>query len=148
MLRCEYTKIRLVSTQYHIVQYLTVLQSADACAHIGCGYKKGIGGLSVNKERTALFRRIGALRGDIYSRNNIGRIEYDLGNHEIGIRHWKIAAEAGCQRSLDALKDVYNNEKEPGKEFITKEDLGLAYRACHGAQMEVKSEEREKHSKM
>ena len=48
---------------------------------------------------------------------------------------------------LDVLKDIYiDDDNTPGKEFISKEYLDFAYRACHGAQMEVKSEEREKHS--
>jgi len=33
----------------------------------------------------------------------------------------------------------------PGKEFITKEYLDFACRACHKAQEESKSEEREKY---
>ena len=92
-----------------------------------------------------MFQRVGALRGDIVARHNIGISEYfDFDNDEIGIRHWKIAAEAGYQKSLNELRLIYNN-KEPGKEFISKEYLDFAYRACHEAQMEVKSEEREKH---
>jgi len=91
--------------------------------------------------------KIGALRGEIVARYNIGRSEYHtFGNHEIGIRHWKIAAEAGHQDSLNNLRDIYNADgKVPGREFITKEYLDFAYRACHEAQMEVTSEEREKH---
>ena len=104
-------------------------------------------GVAINEERAALFERVGALRGDIGARHNIGCKEYyDLGNHEIAIRHWKIAAEAGYQPSLNALRKIYNaGNKDPGEEFISKEYLDYAYRACHEAQMEVKSEEREKH---
>ena len=122
------------------------LGSPDACINIGICYNEG-NGVSVDVERAALFERVGALRGDVYARNNIGDSEhYKLGNHEIGIRHWKIAAEAGYQSSLNALRDIYNADgKHPGKEFISKEYLDFAYRACHGAQMEVKTEERDKH---
>ena len=83
------------------------------------------------------------------ARHNIGCSEYfDLGNHKIAIRHWKIAAEAGNQHSLDALKNVYNaDSKEPGKEFISKEEMDTVYRSGYEAQMEVKSEERKKHCK-
>ena len=107
-------------------------------------------GVAVSEERAALFHRIDALRGYIYICSSldytcIGVIEYfDFDNDEIGIRHWKIAAEAGNQDSLNELRVTYNN-KEPGKEFISKEYLDFAYRACHEAQMEVKSEERVKH---
>ena len=122
------------------------LNGADACICIGDVYDKG-NGVAVDKERAALFERVGALRGDIGARYNIGVAEYDFGNHEIGIRHWKIAAEAGYQVSLNALRRIYNADgKKPGKEFISKEYLESTYRACHEAQMEVKSEERDKHS--
>ena len=123
------------------------LGSALACTKIGLSYNQG-NGVAVNKKRAVLFGRMGALRGDIVGHHNIGCIEYyDLGNHEIGIRHWKVAAEAGYQNSIDQLRKIYNADgKMPGKEFVTKEYLDSAYRACHGAQIEVKSEEREKHS--
>ena len=122
------------------------LGNPQACTSIGISYNEG-NGVAVNKERAALFDRIGALRGDIAARNNIGYSEYDdLGNHEIGIRHWKIAAEAGLQESLNSLRKIYNADgKRPGKEFITKDYLDFAYRSCHEAQMDVKTEEREKH---
>ena len=74
-------------------------------------------------------------------------MEYNLGNHEVGIRHWKIAAEGGMQLSLDELKDIFNADgKKPGKEFIRKEELDKVYRMCHQAQKEVESEERGKHA--
>ena len=124
------------------------LGSGEACVNIGMCYSEGTG-VAVNKERASLFHRVGALRGDIEARHNIGCSEYyTFGNHEIGIRHWKIAAEAGGQRSLNALRKIYNADgKKPGKEFISKDYLESIYRAGHDAQMEVKSEEREKHSK-
>ena len=118
------------------------LGSALACGMIvdGTGF-----GVAVDKARVVLFKRVGALRGSIAARHNIGKFEYDSGNHEIGIRHLKIAAEAGYQESLDSLRVIYTDSIWPGKEFISKEYLDFAYRACHEAQMEVKSEERDKH---
>ena len=121
------------------------LGSPEACAIIGISYREG-NGVSVNEERAALFERIGALRGSIMARHNIGFSEYNnLGNHEVGIRHWKFAAEAGHQDSLNKLWDIYADLKLSGREFITEEYLSFASRACHEAQMEVWSEEREKH---
>ena len=123
------------------------LGSLDACNQIGIMYVDG-NGVAIDKKRAALFERVGALRGDIAARHNIGYSEYNnFGNHEIGIRHWKVAAEAGYQRSLDCLKGIYNADgKLPGKEFISKDDMDTVYRVCHEAQMEVKTDEREKHS--
>ena len=123
------------------------LGSAEACVKIGKSYHDGNLGLAVDTKRAALFNRVGALRGEIVARHNSGCFEYLSGNHEIAIRHWKIAAEAGYQKSLDVLRDIYNaNGKKPGKEFISKEEMDTAYRSGHEAQMEVKTEEREKHS--
>ena len=120
------------------------LGSPEACSHIGEGYHEG-NGVAVDKERAALFAKVGALRGCIIARHNIGWSEYhDFGNHEIGIRHWKISAEAGDQHSLDSLRDIYNKDMY-GKEFISQEDMDTIYRSGHEAQMKVKSEAREKH---
>jgi len=44
------------------------------------------------------------------------------------------------------LHHGYADDKEPGKEFSSKEYLESIYRSCHEAQMEAKTEEREKHS--
>ena len=122
------------------------LGSPEACTRFAEYYHEG-NGVAVNKEKVALFDRIGALRGCTIARHNIGSSEYELGNHEIAIRHWKIAAEAGYQDSLNALRGIYNADgKTPGKEFISKGEMDTVYRSGHDAQIEVKSEEREKHS--
>ena len=102
--------------------------------------------ISQDMKRSALFTKIAAIRGSARGRHNIGAIEYGNGNHELGIRHWKIAAEGGSQISLNKLKAIYNADgKYPGKAFISKGDLDNLYRACHEAQMEINSEERKKH---
>lgn len=74
-------------------------------------------------------------------------MEHDLlGNHELGIRHWKISASAGYQPSLKRLRNIFNADgKQPGKEFISKEELDSIYRMCHEMQEEVKTDEREKY---
>mmetsp|Transcript_13293 Transcript_13293/g.37941 ORF Transcript_13293/g.37941 Transcript_13293/m.37941 type:complete len:232 (-) Transcript_13293:906-1601(-) len=121
------------------------LGSDEACNNIAACHFEGLG-VSKNLEKEVFFRLIGAVRGSVLARNGIGHDEYKSGNHEIGIRHWKIAAEAGMQPSLDELKKIYNADgKMPGKEFISKAYLDELYRVCHEAQEEVKSEAREKH---
>ena len=121
------------------------LGSPEAGLKIGKSYLEG-NGVAVDKKRATLFNRVGALRGNIVARHSIGGLEFESGNHEIGIRHWKIAAEAGSQPSIDILKKIYNgNVKIPGKQVISKECMDSLYRVCHDAQEEVKSEEREKH---
>ena len=121
------------------------LGSLEVCTSIGSYYCGGLG-VSKDTEREALFNIVGALRGCILARHKIGVSEYESGNHEVGIRHWMIAAEAGSQPSLDVLKNIYNADgKFFRKEFISKECMDSLYRVCHDAQEEVKSEERKKH---
>ena len=122
------------------------LGSAESCGKLAAWFREGTGAPK-DMKRANLFMKIGALRGDIYCRHNIGVREYNAGNHEVGIRHFKLAAEAGYQVSLNGLRDVYNADgKMPGKEFISKKCLDELYRLCHAAQEEVKSEARENFS--
>jgi TPR repeat protein len=120
--------------------------SGLVCGSIGKILEEGEG-VPVDTGKAALFYRAGALRGDVVSRHMLGDLEYDhFGNHELAIRHWKIAAAAGCQPSLTRLRNIYNaNGKKPGKEFIAKDELDSIYRMGHEAQQDIKSEEREKH---
>ena len=122
------------------------LGSPESPSEIASLYREGTL-TSQNMERSALFTKVAAIRGNVEGRHNIGAIEYDeRGNHELGIRHWKITAEGGSQPSLNALKAIYNADGEvPGKKFISKEDLDNVYRSCHEAQAEVSSEKRKKH---
>ena len=71
--------------------------------------------------------------------------EYKSGNHEIAIRHWKIAAEAGDQESLNVLRGIYNDNM-PGRSSLARISWNPPTIERAMAQMEVKSEEREKHS--
>ena len=111
---------------YHLVR-AAELGSAEACTIIAIRY--GIGGDSGfpprNKQRENLFIRIATARGDIQARYSLGLHEYnDLGNHEVGVQHFKIAAEAGHKNAFDALKRLVDTDRHvPGKEFITKDEL-------------------------
>jgi hypothetical protein len=123
------------------------LGSTDACSVIGSCFIHGRGGVQVDKVKAGLFYKVCAFRGCIVGRHAIGHLEYnEFGNHEVGIRHWKIAATAGMQPSIKRLRDIYNADgKKPGKEFIGKDELDSIYRMGHEAQQDIKSEEREKH---
>ena len=140
----ETPKDKLKALDYYI--RAVELGSPEACGSIGIMCDEGIE-VAANKERAALFDRVGALRGSLAARHNMGCSEYGFGNYEVAIRHWKISAEAGYQPSLDCLKEIFNAYgKKPGKKFISEEYLDFATLACHEAQLEVKSEERDKYS--
>ena len=122
------------------------LGNPRAMTNIGVRYNHGEE-LPVDREKATFFFRAAALNGNIEGRHNLGITEYyDLGNHRVGIRHFKIAAEAGSQLSLNHLKRIYNGYGgSPRKDFIRKDTLDSLFRACHDAQEQVKSEGREKH---
>ena len=139
------SQMDLITSLHYFIQAIE-LGSAEACGNIAARLEAGKG-VPVDKAKAALFYEISALRGSICSRLCIAMAEYGLGSHEVGIRHFKIAEEAGMQPALDMLKKIFNsaNGKFPGKEFISKKELETLDRMCHEAQEEVKSEEREKH---
>ena len=122
------------------------LGSAEACNNIGQCFREGTL-ISQDFRKGALVEGVGAVRGHAAARHNVGCTEYrKLGNHEMGIRHFKIAAKAGFQPSLNILRNIYNSGGTmPGKEFICKSELDEIYRLCHQAQEKVHSEERQKH---
>ena len=121
------------------------LGSKEACGAISKCYREGYG-VSPDTEKELFFLRIAALRGGVISHHNLGCLEYDRGNYDIALRHWKVAAEAGSQPSMDRLKRIYKADgKEPGKEFINKDYLDWVYRECHEAQKEVRTENRGKY---
>lgn len=101
------------------------LGSAEACTFIAIRYSEEYGFPPRNKERENLFIRIAAARGDIQARYFLGDYEYrEMGNHELGVRHWKISAEAGDGDAFIALRDLVGTDKlVPGREFITKDEL-------------------------
>ena len=119
--------------------------SAEACYDMGRIHQYGEGEFQIDMAKASLFYRVGALRGCINSHACAGNTEYFfLGNHEVGIRYWKIAAEAGDQQSLNCLRMIYGGKPvAPGSEFIAKDELERLYRDCHEAQESVKSEERQ-----
>lgn len=112
-------------TGYHFLIEAAELGSAEACMIVALGYKGKYGFPPRSKEREDLFTRIATARGDLAARYLLGMHEYkDLENHEVGIRHWKIAAEAGDEDAFNALKRLVDADRPvPGRELITKDEL-------------------------
>ena len=110
---------------YHYLIEAAELGSAQACTVIALQYKGGCGFPPRTMERHDLFIRVATARGDLAARHILGMHEYkDLGNHEVGIRHWKIAAEAGDEDAFNALKRLVDTDRPlSGRELITKVEL-------------------------
>ena len=65
-------------------------------------------------------------------------MEAASGNVNTAIKHWKVAACAGSQDSVDRLMNAFKNNHFP------KEELALVLRAFQASNDEVKSEARDK----
>lgn len=76
--------------------------------------------------------------GDVMARYDLGCIEGDKNNTRRALKHWLIAARAGHEESLDAVKEGFM------KKWVTKYGYEDTLRAYHKRQNEMKSDEREK----
>lgn len=142
-----YTSCRIPKDELKALTYLirsVELGSSSASELIAIFLTMSAKSFGDNK-RADLFYLFSAVKGNVASRHIAGEIAYYAGNHEEGIRHWKLAAEGGFQSSINKLKSIFlAGGEKPGKEFITKECLDRAFRICHEAQKEVGSDERKK----
>ena len=113
------------------------LGCAEAYYNLGCSYDNGHG-VEVDKKKAQYYYELAAMKGDVHARYNLGIIVEDAGNEDRAYKHFAIAARAGSERSLDAVKDGFMDG------FITKDEYTNTLRAYQESQDEMKSEERDK----
>lgn len=77
-------------------------------------------------------------KGHILSRATLASTLLDEGNIDLAIKHWQLAAEAGCDNSMKDLWDCFSKGR------LSKPDLEKALRAHKAACDEMNSEERER----
>ena len=75
----------------------------EAHYNLGVLYDEGI---DVEKDTAKVIRHYEAavVKGDVLSRNNLGCVENELGNHDLALQHFLIAAKLGSQHSLNDIK--------------------------------------------
>ena len=73
-----------------------------ACSCIGLHYGDAII-VEKDKHKEQFFYEIAAKKGDILARHSLGCSEWERGKYALAIRHLTISAEAGYQKSVDAL---------------------------------------------
>eukprot|EP00984_Skeletonema_dohrnii_P035271 scaffold34844_cov128-Skeletonema_dohrnii-CCMP3373.AAC.1 len=121
------------------IEYLTkAAELGDLVAHYELAnfYRDGEG---VQKDRKKVIYHLeqAAIGGHPEARYNLGCAEEENGRFERTVKHWIIAANLGCDQSLDTLKRGYAAGR------IKKEDFAAALRAHQAALDAAKSPQRE-----
>ena len=112
------------------------LGCSDAYFNLGNSYNNGRG-VEMDKEKAKYFWELAAIGGSIKARQSLCSAEALSGNYQRGIKHIMIAARAGDEESLDAVKLGYMDG------FITKDEYASTLRVYHERQSEMKSEARD-----
>jgi len=113
------------------------LGNAGAYCNIGYAYHNGVG-VEVDMKKAIHYYELGAIGGDVYSRNNLGIFEKDEGNMDRALKHFLIAVRGGYSESLNEIKELYTNG------HATKEEYTKALQSYQAYLAEIKSEQRDK----
>jgi len=94
-------------------------------------------GVARDMKKAKHYYELAAMGGQIDARHNLGVLEAQAGNLERAMKHYMIAAAAGCDDSLKVVRAAFMNR------LATKDDFEEALRAHKEASDEVKSDQRE-----
>ena len=112
------------------------LGHAMACHNLAYACHNGEG-VKCDVKKAKYYYELGAMGGHVSARHNLGILEENAGNFDRAVKHYMIAAGAGCDESLNEIKDCYLNG------HATKDDFEKALRTHKNAKDEMKSEQRE-----
>ena len=112
------------------------LGCTSAYNDIGITYRTGEG-VERNMKKSMYYSALAAMGGDVTARHNLGCFEEEAGNMDRAVKHYMIAAGAGYDDSLKAIRDGFLNGQ------VTKDDFEKALRAHKEAKDELKSDQRE-----
>mmetsp|Transcript_25958 Transcript_25958/g.52060 ORF Transcript_25958/g.52060 Transcript_25958/m.52060 type:complete len:306 (+) Transcript_25958:60-977(+) len=132
---------RRLSERDHVgaLEYWTkAAELGDSVAHyqLHCSYQDGEG-VEMDMKKAIYHAEQAAIGGNPRARFNLGYEEF--GNHRIerAVKHWIIAANLGCDLSVEALRTGYTVG------VVQKEDFAAALRAHKAALDATKSPQRE-----
>jgi hypothetical protein len=114
------------------------LGSSEAYSNLGIAYDQGRG-VEVDKKKAKYYYEHAAIGGDIHARHNLAGLEVSAGNIERALKHFIMAAKAGDEKSLGAIKAGFM-EGLVSKETVYASTL----RAYHEIKKEMKSDMRDK----
>ena len=112
------------------------LGSIDAQAALGLVYCTG-DGVEEDKSRGIRHWEQAAMKGQVFSRHNLGDVEYNKQNYELAVQHWMISSKMGDEDSLNRIKYMFKMGQ------ATKEQYAEALLGYRDAVEETKSPQRE-----
>jgi TPR repeat protein len=115
------------------------LGSSQALGLIGCYFLNGDLGVTRDAKKAMVYLEDAAKRGDRFSRDNLGSIAETRQQHDLAIRHYKLAAAGGEKESMKRLWNYFSLDK------MTKAELEETLKAHKEACDEMNSEERERY---
>ena len=113
------------------------LGCAAAYFNLGSVYSNGYG-TEVDKKKAKYYFELAAMGGSIHARYNLGCWERAADNMDRAFKHMLIAASAGHDSALNAIKDGFQHGS------ISKDEYASTLRAYHERQKEMKSDMRDK----
>ena len=111
------------------------LGCARAYDNIADAYCTG-GGVKRDVKKAIHYYELAAMGGHVKARHNLGCLEGAALNWSRAIKHWMIAAEAGFDNSLKAIRIYFMNGR------VAKDDFERAIRAHKRAKDEMTSDQR------
>ena len=141
MLGCYYQDGEMGLPQDHakaIELWLRAGELGDAGSHhnVGNAYLHGLG-VERDTTKATYYYELAAMVGNVDARHNLGIFEKNEGNMERAVKHFMIAAGAGCDDSLKQIRNCFTNG------HATKDDFEKALRAHKEAKDEMKSDQRD-----
>ena len=109
---------------------------ASAYNNLGNSYHNG-NGVEIDKKKALHFYRLGAIKGDLMARHNLGSNENEAGKIHRAIKHYLIAARFGNKVSLDVVKQGFMQG------VVTKDEYEQTLRSYHKCLDETKSDMRD-----
>ena len=113
------------------------LGCADAYFNLGNAYDNGEG-VEIDTKKAMHYYELAAMNGSVNARFNLGIIEGKAGNYQRTYKHFILAAMAGHEEALVAVKQGFMGG------IVTNGEYELSLRAYHNRQLEMKSETRDK----
>ena len=139
----------------HLLSKAAELGDADAHYYLSALYRDGgegdgrpynlgvnvmnrdVLGVERDEKKQVYHLEEATIGGHAIARYDLGVYEWNNGRNDRAVKHWIIASNLGCDKSMGALKECYKDG------LVSKEDFASALRAHHAAVDATKSPQRD-----